>query len=180
MSNKGHHTIKIVLTGPESSGKTSAAEALAQRLNVPLVPEFARFFVANLGRPYCRTDLEAIARGQHTWEQWFLKPSPPLLIGDTDWTVLHIWEQYRFGENRSDGLVWQKGYPNPQPADLYLLCSPDIPWEPDPLREHPEERGILFDRYEQLLFETGARFTILTGSHEKRLETALASIEKLC
>ncbi|MEQ1746955.1 MAG: ATP-binding protein [Saprospiraceae bacterium] len=180
MSNKEHRTIKIVLTGPESSGKTSAAEALAQRLNTPVVPEFARYFISNLGRPYHRADLEAVARGQYAWEQWFLAPLPSLLICDTDWTVLHIWEQYRFNEARSSGLFWQKGYRNPLPADLYLLCSPDFPWAPDPLREHPEECGILFGRYEQLLRETGAPYTILTGSCEKRIETALARIEKLC
>ena len=173
MTTTKQQTFKIVLTGPESTGKTALAEALAGQLHAPLVPEFARFFVQHLGHPYRRTDLEAIGRGQQAWEQWFVRTAPPLLVCDTDWTVLQIWEHYRFGQPSEAMWDWQKGYTDPQPADLYLLCAPDFPWQPDPLREHPEERARLFDWYERLLLETEATFTVLTGPLEDRIRAAL-------
>lgn len=178
MTDTIQQTFKIVLTGPESTGKTALAEALAKQLHAPLVPEFARYFVQSLGRPYHRSDLEAIGRGQQAWERWFAAAAPPLLVCDTDWTVLQIWEHYRFGLPAEGAWHWQKGYNDPQPADLYLLCTPDFPWQPDPLREHPEERARLFDWYERLLLQTEATFAVLTGPLELRIRTALAQIEK--
>lgn len=179
MTGTKQHTSKIVLTGPESSGKTALAEALALSLSAPCVPEFARYFVAHLGRPYQRADLRTIGRGQQAWELWHTTAEPPMLVCDTDWTVLQIWEHYRFGALAEDDWEWKKGYTNPHPADLYLLCAPDFEWQPDPLREHPQERHILFAWYERLLQETGAPYAILSGSHEHRLRTALAEVKKL-
>ncbi len=184
--------LKIVVTGPESSGKTDMAEALAESLGVAWSPEFARYYLAHLGRPYERNDLKMIGLGQKIWEDWFAgqipkSPNPQILIADTDWTVLHIWELYRFEKEipRSplltphSSLTWQKGYGEPTNADLYLLCAPDFPWQPDPLREHPGERDTLFVMYENLLRERGADFVALFGEHEARLQTALAAIREL-
>lgn len=169
--------LKIVLTGPESTGKTLLAEALAAHLGAAVVPEFARYFVAHLGRQYERADLQAIGRGQQAWEHWHAGKNPPRLICDTDWTVLQIWEHYRFGAPPSGDWDWQKGYTAPRPAGLYLLCAPDFPWQPDPLREHPEERAILFEWYERLLQDIGASYAVLTGPHAQRLQTALQGLE---
>ena len=174
-----HRFLKIVLTGPESSGKTTLAAALAAALGVHWAPEFARHYVAHLGRPYTRADLKQIAAGQRSWERWYAgRPAVrPYLILDTDWTVLQIWEQYRFGAETD--FEWQKGYGVAEAADLYLLCAPDFPWHPDPLREHPEERAVLFDLYERLLSGLNARFTVLRGDPAARLETALAAFREL-
>lgn len=173
---------KIVVTGPESTGKTVMAEALAAALSVAWIPEFARSYVAHLGRPYTRSDLKMIGLGQKNWEEWYIQRITPsqdrqILVFDTDWTVLQIWEQYRF--QPIDGYEWKKGYGEAGPADLYLLCSPDFSWQPDPLREHPGERDILFQLYENLLRDCRAQFTTLAGSHEARLQTALAAIREL-
>ncbi|MCC6281712.1 MAG: ATP-binding protein [Saprospiraceae bacterium] len=179
--------LKIVVTGPESSGKTVLAEALANYFRVPWVPEFARYYVAHLGRPYMQEDLITIYAGQHIWENWYLEqtrsvftkpdsPTLPALVCDTDWTVLRIWEKY--GYNTPSVL--------PQPGDwelagntLYLLCSPDFPWQPDPLREHPEERWQLFDLYKDLLRERQLPHLVLQGHHNERLLAAVSEISKL-
>lgn len=174
--------LKIVVTGPESTGKTAMAKALAERLETLWSPEFARHYLAHLGRPYERNDLKTIGQGQKMWEKWCAQQinkstSPQILISDTDWTVLHIWEQYRF---QADGdFEWRKGYGTAENADLYFLCAPDFPWQPDPLREHPEERDTLFVMYENLLREIQAPYTVLSGRHEVRLQTALAAIREL-
>ncbi|MEO6036915.1 MAG: ATP-binding protein [Saprospiraceae bacterium] len=171
---------KIVVTGPESSGKTTLAQALASALGSPCVPEFARAYLEHLGRPYDYNDLKMIALGQKTWEDWFtrsynlLSPPPlhssnPPLILDTDWTVIRIWEYYKYG---TTGITT----PLPPLAPLYLLCSPDFDWQPDPLREHPNERTALFRLYLDLLQTSGANFQVLKGAPETRLQTALQII----
>lgn len=157
-------------------------ETLAGLLDTTWAPEFARYYVAHLGRPYERNDLKMIGLGQKKWEEWYARkvadlfPQKPLIC-DTDWTVLQIWEEYRF--HPEDNFEWAKGYGAPENADLYLLCAPDFPWQPDPLREHPEERDTLFKMYENLLRERQANFVALFAEHENRVQTALATIREL-
>lgn len=166
---------KIVLTGPESSGKTALAAALSNALQEAFCPEFARFFVGNLGRAYTVHDLKTIGAGQKTWENWYGARARAFALCDTDWTVLHVWETYRFGTDRQ----WRLGYGAAAPADLYLLCSPDFAWQPDPLREHPDERNVLFGRYESLMRSIQAPFIVLRGSPDQRLSAAMNAIRKI-
>ncbi len=172
---------KVVVTGPESTGKTILAEALAASLHIGWIPEFARYYIAHLGRLYDRNDLKMIGLGQKNWENWHTQllsrsAEKQVLLCDTDWTVLQIWEQYRF--QPTGDFEWQKGYGTYQNADLYLLCVPDFPWQPDPLREHPEERDTLYTMYENLLREHNANYVTLSGEHETRAQTALAAIRE--
>jgi nicotinamide riboside kinase len=166
---------KIVITGPESTGKTTLAQALARALQAPWAPEFARYYTAHLGRPYHRSDLRAIGRGQRLWERWYAAQSTGLLILDTDWTVLQIWESYRFAP--AGPAAWREGYGEAAPADLYVLCTPDFPWAPDPLREHPEEQTALFDLYAQLLAGLPTPHIVVEGSPDARLKKVCRAIE---
>ncbi len=162
---------KIVITGPESSGKTTIALALAKEHNVHTVPEFARTYLQFLGRPYRPEDLATIFRGQMAWEDFYTTSAPELIICDTDWTVLQVWEN---NLNRSNPFPFPR-----RPWDLALLCAPDMPWQEDPLREHPQDRDRLFQEYLELLRSTGLPFVALLGSHDKRMTTAMAAIQSL-
>jgi nicotinamide riboside kinase len=157
-----HVRLRIVLTGPESSGKTTLARALADFYGCGLVPEFARSFLDALHREYQHDDLARIERGQAAW----------LLVCDTDWTVIRIWESFKYGS------VQHTLHCTPNPDTLYLLCQPDIEWEPDPLRENPGDRDDLFGLYEQLLRETGCQYSISGGNVTDRLQNAVSLIEK--
>ncbi len=169
---------KIVCTGPESSGKSTLAIAIAQALAVHRVPEFARTWLEHLGRDYVHQDLYTIANGQRAWEAWHLNRSmadaKPMMVCDSDWTVIHIWEKYKYQSN----LVCPKHrFPS---ADLYLLCKPDMPWVYDPLREHPLERDQLFMEYEQLLLDMGANYCVVRGgASPERVNMALEAIKGL-
>ncbi len=166
--------LQVVFTGPESSGKTTLSEIVSLETGCNLTPEFSRPYLASLGRPYEYADLKTIARGQQAWEKWHRNNSKnSILFCDTDWTVIYVWEQFKFGTTHLFA------HQLPPTADHYFLCAPDIPWQPDPLREHPESRNELFQLYEQLLKKNGASYTVLRGDMTQRLQLIRSSIRKL-
>ncbi|MEI6410563.1 MAG: ATP-binding protein [Bacteroidota bacterium] len=174
---------KIVLTGPESSGKTTLAQALAEVLQTVWTPEFARFYVAALNRPYQYEDLAIIARGQFAWENWYAQRAEKFLICDTDWTVINVWEQFGFPERFSADKTAQLQHlfkvSDPHIKTYYFLCAPDFAWAPDPLREHPHAREALFNLYQNLLDRIQADYCILQGPLSQRLEKTLQIIQSL-
>ena len=159
--------MKIAITGPESSGKTSLAIALAQALEVCYVPEFARFLLQAKGPEYAQSDLFEMAKQQITWWQ----RAGEDFVADTDLTVFRVWEEVRF-KDRSKALQ-ELSYD----FDAIILCSPDIPWEEDPLREDEHDRDYLFDLYEKELSNIKTPHFIVSGDSNQRLHSALKFIE---
>jgi NadR type nicotinamide-nucleotide adenylyltransferase len=162
---------KIVITGPESSGKTTLTRQLAEHFSTAWVPEFARSFLEELGRPYQREDLLTIALGQATLEDTKVASARQYLFCDTGLEVIKIWSLVKYGEvdPRIETLLQERSY------DHYLLCAPDLEWTPDPLREAPEdkERRRLFEYYERELQKRGIPWSMVSGQGEARLRTAL-------
>ncbi|MEM9829869.1 MAG: ATP-binding protein [Bacteroidota bacterium] len=165
--------IKVVTTGPESSGKTTLAKALAEHYQVGWIPEYARDYLNDLGRPYQEKDLLQIAEGQIKREDEVAKDKPSLLICDTSLVVIKIWSEYRYKRCHP----WILAQIERRPVDLYLLCAPDIPWEPDLLRENPADRDELFKFYERAL--AGKPNLIIQGSPLARLVQATNAIDHL-
>jgi len=164
--------IKIAFTGPESSGKTTLAMQIAQKLKGTYVEEFARIYLEN-NPIYTQKDLDLIAEGQA--KLW--KVATDFLIADTDMTVICIWSLYKYGTISSEILnIFSQ-----QQFDLLFLCKPDIPWEFDVLRENPENRDELFDLYHSFLLKKKQTFVVVEGSEQQRLsivETAIATLLK--
>jgi len=151
----------FVFTGPESSGKTICSERVAQEYKLPLVEEYAREYLTKYGSEYSFKSIQQIAEKQIE-KEILAHQNHPLIICDTDLVTLEIWALEKFGKSLEldDDLISKKHY---------LLCFPDIPWEPDPLRENPEDRLRLFERYEQYLKEKNVSFTILREAERKAL-----------
>ncbi len=167
---------KIAITGPESSGKTTLARQLAAFFDVPCVPEYARIYLNLLRRPYYAEDLLHIAHGQKTWEDVLACLQPAFLVCDTDALVLKIWAEYKYGVCPVPILQWWKA----QPYDLHLLCKPDMPWQYDPLREHPHQREALYNSYLEALEREGVPYAIMQGAKMERFEAAVRSIREMC
>jgi NadR type nicotinamide-nucleotide adenylyltransferase len=163
---------RIAVTGPESTGKSQLAEALAQYYSTVWVPEFARAYLESLGRSYEFEDLVNIAKGQLAAEKAMESSAHKLLFCDTECIVTKIWSEFKY--KRCDEWIIQSI--ETHHYDLFLLCDVDLPWEYDPLREHPDERNVLFELYHNELEQRGFTYGIVTGSGKARLENALTII----
>ncbi|MDX5339655.1 MAG: ATP-binding protein [Cyclobacteriaceae bacterium] len=168
---------RILILGPESTGKSTLAEDLANHFTEPWVPEYAREYLENLDRPYCYEDLAEIGKGQIFQEDQLAQKANKFLFCDTDLRVIHIWSEHRFGKTDPwvlDQIVKRK-------YDLILLTDTDLPWEPDPLREYPEleMRQYFFKKYLDLAEKSGFPFLIVSGNKESRLQFAVEAIENL-
>lgn len=166
--------IRIAVTGPESTGKTTLSNALAHHFEAPWHEEYAREYLQQLQGAYNYEDLSVIALAQN--EQRKRASREQLVIHDTENLVLKVWAAFKF--KKCPAIIEQ--LLSDQHYDHYFLCSPQgIAWEEDPLREHPERRQELFAIYERHLQQLSVDYTILTGSLESRLDTAVDIINDL-
>lgn len=168
---------RILILGPESTGKSTLAEDLANHFGEPWVPEFAREYLEKINRPYQFEDLVEIGKGQVALEDVLAGEAKNFLFCDTDLRVIHIWSEHRFGKTDA----WVLDEIGRRKYDLILLTDTDLPWTPDPLREHPEleMRQYFFKKYLQLAEESDFPFLIVSGDKETRLKTAVDAITKL-
>jgi NadR type nicotinamide-nucleotide adenylyltransferase len=167
--------IRIAITGPESTGKSMLASELARHYNTGYVKEAARDYIQYLNRPYNYLDLLVIAKRQITAESYRMKLADPYVICDTELTVIKIWAFHRYKMCHP----WILKYLDKVKYDLYLLCDIDLPWEYDPLREHPERRKYFFDLYLHDLTRRKVPFVIISGTGEQRTQNAIDAIEAL-
>ena len=166
---------KIAITGPESTGKSTLAAHLAAHFQAPWVPEYARAYIEKLDRPYAASDLDEILKGQLALWQKAEDAQPHLLFLDTEALVMKIWAEHAYGQ-ASDFILQEL---KKQEIDLYLLLDVDLPWEPDPLREHPHLRDFFYQWYKRELQEMGAPFVEISGKHDSRFQSAVQAVEQL-
>ena len=153
--------IKIAITGPESSGKTTLAKKLSTHFKKSiLVNEFAREYLKKVNEKYTYSDLIKIAKGQKEREIQASKKNSQLIICDTTLNEIKIWSLEKFNKCEEWILNKKDNYTH------YLLCKPDIPWEPDPLRENPFDRERLFNIH--LKYLQNKSYTIICGDKKSR------------
>jgi NadR type nicotinamide-nucleotide adenylyltransferase len=157
--------IKIALTGPECSGKTTLATRMAKELKAVMLPEFARDFLSH-GKGYTFEDLDTIAAGQRQLELEAEQKGHNLIVCDTDLLVVKIWSEVKFGKVSPlvEHLYQTATY------DLTFLCKPIYNWEYDPLREVPDplERMRLYSLYVDALVKEGRKFVCLAEGKSKK------------
>jgi nicotinamide riboside kinase len=154
---------RLAIVGPESSGKTTLCNQLAQHLGGQVVPEMARTYLELNGPDYVFEDISQISELQfEAWENALKKCALQNLICDTDWMNLLLWSRIKYG--KVDPSILRKV--RSIPFDVVFLCAPDIPWEPDPLREHPNKRDWLWVVWVEALQSFGIPFIPLHGPHK--------------
>ena len=168
---------RILILGPESTGKSTLAAALAAYFQEPWVPEVAREYLEKLDRPYAYEDLLQIGKQQMQLEDELAGGAKNYLFCDTDLRVIQVWSRHRFG--KIDPWVLEEL--GRRTYDLILLCATDLPWQADPLREHPdlEIREQLFEQYLEISRQSGFSFQIISGDASARLMTSVEAIRAL-
>ena len=172
--------IKVVLFGPESSGKTTLSKLLARHYNTVWVPEYARDYLQNKWnneRKTCEnSDMLPIAEGQMKSENELTLKADNILICDTDLLETKVYSEVFY-----DGYV----HPDLEKAaiqntyDLYFLTYIDAPWKKDDLRDRPEQRLEMFKAFENALIKSHRPYILLKGDKKDRLELAIREIDEL-
>jgi nicotinamide riboside kinase len=160
--------LKIIVTGAESSGKTTLCKALSTHFKIRFTNEFAREFLNELDKDYTQEDLLEIAKGQQLSEH-------NAQILDTDLITIKIWSEYKYG-NCNQWILEQIERQKTEKR-FYLLCKADIPWEGDPQRENPNDRVELFEIHKKELDNLGHNYFILEGKN--RIENSISKISSL-
>lgn len=169
---------KIVIIGPESTGKSTLSEQLAGHYRSSWAPEYARKYLETLGRPYVQEDLRVIAEGQLRMEQEALQNSNGRLVFfDTDLHVIRIWSEHKYRD--CDPWILRQLALNP--VDQYLLTQVDIPWQQDPQREHPEPamRAYFYQLFRGVVVDSGLPWADIHGSCQQRFELAVQAVDAL-
>ena len=166
---------RLVLTGSESTGKTTLARALAERFGVAWVPEFARDYATARAGQLTPADIEPIARGQQAAEDAAAMIHPGCVVLDTDllstWIYAHHYYQAVPG--------WLERELPQRIRGCYLLCDIDLPWVPDPARDRGDRREEMHAAFVQELERRSVKYAIVRGTGEARLQSALAAAERL-
>ena len=163
----------VVITGPESCGKTTLARQLADRWRAPLVNEAARDYLRGKDS-YQKSDLLEIAKLQYAMERERAASSPEKLVCDTDLLVILIWSEVKYGS--CDPWIcetFENCFSQKPLTRHYILCDPKIPWQPDRLRENSHNRDELFAIYKTKLTDYKLTYSIVKGKPHERLQQAV-------
>jgi NadR type nicotinamide-nucleotide adenylyltransferase len=164
----------IVVTGPESTGKTMLCEKLARHYRTVFIPEYARDYILSLDKPYTYDDVLHIAGKQVELVGEYAKKAKDILFYDTYLIITKVWFDVVFDKHPQ----WLDVKLFENKIDLYLLCAPDIPWIPDPVRENGGKmRDVLFRRYLTELKDHHSKYEIIRGKN--RFEKAVGYINNI-
>ena len=167
---------RVVLTGAESTGKSTLAAALATRFGTVWAPEYLRTFVDLKGAIPAENDVYAIAHGHLAQAADCAVRARQVLFLDTDLVTTCVYQRIYFGHCPS---VIERAA-RERAGDLYLLTEPDIPWVPDPgQREGPESRARTHRKLLAELRRLDLRVVRIRGSRNHRLNVAAEAVDQL-
>lgn len=166
----------IVVTGAESTGKSTLSKALSEHYHVPFIPEYARKYIESLNRPYTFNDIEIIAQNQIRELQKFQNSNHQYIIVDTWLFITKIWFEVAFKKNPD----WLLAALSETKIDLFLVCDTNLPWIADPVRENGgDNRLVLQTRYIKEIKQTGSKLKVVSGVGNNRLQNAIRFIDEL-
>lgn len=180
LKQKDSNCIKVVLFGPESTGKTTLSRQLARHYNSVWTPEYAREYLQdkwNNERKTCEPkDLLPIAIGQMKIENELAQKTDSVLICDTDLLETKVYSEAYYS-GTCDPILERYALENFY--DLYFLTYIDTPWEADDLRDKPNERERMFNAFESALKKYNKPYVLLKGNKQERLKLAVKHIDNL-
>jgi NadR type nicotinamide-nucleotide adenylyltransferase len=170
-----HYVKRVCVFGPESTGKSTLALALAEHFGTVAVPEYAKTYIEQTGREIDDQDMLAIARGQCALEDATARDANRVLFCDSDLVTSIIWS----GRLVGSVPAWLRTEADRRSYDLYLLTHYDVPWVDDVHRYIPAESPAFFDRCLLELESRMRRYEQIKGSWDERFALAVAAVERL-
>ena len=167
--------LNIIVTGPESSGKTTLTLNLAFHFKCTWNAEVARSYLEAINRPYTQEDVLAIAKLQLNNLDVVKANGLPIHIFDTSLLVIKVWLQEKYNTT----VTWIEEALRIPTNDLYVLCKPDMAWEADPFRENEYDRDRLFVIYELALKKLEKEYLVVEGSVEDRVVAVAKHVDML-
>ena len=169
----GRPVIRVVVTGSESTGKTTLAARLADHYGAAWTPEFSRGYAAAKPGPLDAGDVEPIARGQVALEDEAIARAGRLVIHDTDLLSTAVYAAHYYGRVPP----WIGETLRARLPHLYLLLDVDVPWLPDPVRDRGDRREHLHALFADAVRATGVPFVEIRGDWDERFRRAVAAID---
>ena len=166
---------RVVLTGSESTGKTTLTADLARHYGAVWVPEYVRGYADWKRATLDASDVTPIAQGQIAAQDLALERAGHLLLLDTDLLSTVVYAEHYYGSCPE----WVRAAADHRRADLYLLCDIDVPWTPDPQRDRPGERAAMHELFRIALAERNVRFQLIHGGWRERFLAARQAIDEL-
>jgi nicotinamide riboside kinase len=160
--------LKVVLTGPESSGKSELARHLSQHFSITFVPEFARIYLEREGPDYNFELVSKLARLHWEFQQEHIGKAKEVIILDTDLINYEIWQKMEFGKVDP----WITDQIEEESDHRYLITYPDLPWVEDPLRANKFDREILFNLHRRAVLSRNRRLESIRGQGALQLSNA--------
>lgn len=180
LEQRPRNLLRVVLYGPESTGKTTLAKALAEHFDTEWVPEFSRDYLQakwdREGAVCGREDMLPIARGQMALENELAEKANKVLFCDTNLLESVVYSRAYFNGYCDERLL--------KPAlknhyDLYFLTYIDLPWVKDDLRDRPDQRDVMFNLFRETLEQNNKPYKIIRGDYQQRFDSAVETIDKL-
>lgn len=169
-----HYTRRIALVGPESCGKSYLAEKLATHFQTVFVEEYGRSYCEKFGTALNELDFAHIAGGQLYREDEMARRANRLLFCDTELLVTQIWSEVYFKGACQPWILWANHL---RRYTLFMLLTPDIPWEADGTREYAHTRAWQFERLRQELESRNLPYVVVHGGFEERTSGAIEAVE---
>lgn len=167
--------IRIVITGAESSGKSHLTQHLGNSLQLPYALEYARYHLEENGPEYDLELLLQMSRLHLDYQQRNVPIAAPLGFFDTDLLNYKIWAEEVFGYCPAEISSRIQDESNHR----YLLCKPDLPWEPDPLRENPDDFHRLYQRHRSEIIRLNRPYEEVEGVGQERNRNAEIALQRL-
>ncbi len=164
----------IVLTGPESTGKTWLSSLLADEFQTSWCPEYLRIFYDKYQKLDAQS-LKIVAERQIQLENDYLKSNQDLVFLDTNIITLKVYQEHYYHSKPP----WFNTLYLPNRYSYYLLCDTSIPWVEDPQRDSPEAREKLYGDFKRNLDQLNVPYTIITGSYGQRLNQAREVVKEI-
>jgi NadR type nicotinamide-nucleotide adenylyltransferase len=166
---------RVVLTGSESTGKTTLANELARHYRAEIVPEFVRSYAERQNGIITFDDHGPIARGQSALEDEVFAKARGIVFLDTDLLSTVVYCDHYFGKCPD----WIRQAAAARTPDLYVLCDIDIPWVADGVRDRGDRRDEMQSLFRKAVADAGTDYIEVRGDLAHRLAAVEAAVSRL-